>query len=164
MEEAFYLTPQFWSSASFIVFLFLIFRPVGRYINKALDTRSGQIAEELATARRLREEAQELLSVYQKKQQESLQEAQAMLVQTKQDAAKMALQAEEDLKVALDKRLKLSVEKIAQAETKALQDVQNHVVDIAIAAARAILQEHLIRGGNQELVKQAAAELERKLH
>jgi len=165
MEEALYLTPQFWVSVSFAVFLLMVFRPVGRFLAKSLDTRSAQIAEELALAQRLREEAHATLAVYQKKQDESLQEAKLILAQTQEDAAHIAEQAEIDLKAALEKRMKLVMEKIAQAEVKALQDVQNHVVDIAIAAARTLIQEHLLRGGgNEELIKQAAQELERKLH
>lgn len=163
-EEAFYLTPTFWVACSFLVFMIAIFRPVGRYIGNALDNRSALIAQELNEARRLREEAELLLASYQKKQQEALAEAQAILSQTQKDADAMGAQAELDLKAALDKRMKLAVEKINQAEHKALQDVQDHVVDIAIAAARTLIAEHLTRGGNEEIIKQAASDLERKLH
>jgi F-type H+-transporting ATPase subunit b len=163
-EEAFYAEPVFWVAVSFAIFALLVCRPLLRFIAKALDSRSAQIAGELAEARRLREEAEATLAVYQKKQQESLAEAKAMLAKTEEDAARMASAAEVELRAVLDKRIKLSMEKIAQAETKALQDVQNHVVDIAIAAARALIQEHLTRGGNEDIIKQAAVELERKLH
>jgi F-type H+-transporting ATPase subunit b len=163
-ETAFYLEPEFWVTVSFVMFVLLAFRPVAEMIAKTLDSRSALIGEELSQARKLREEAQETLKAYQKKQQESLEEAALMLKQTQEDAKRMAAQAETELKSALEKRMKLATDKIAQAETKALQDVQNHVVDIAIAAARTIIAEHLSRGGNEELIKQAALELERKLH
>jgi F-type H+-transporting ATPase subunit b len=164
MEEAFYFQPAFWVALSFVVFVVLACRPAGRFIANSLDSRSARIAGELAEAQKLREEAAETLAVYQKKQSESLEEARQMLAKTQQDAERMAKDAEVELKAAIDKRIKLSVEKIHQAEAKALQDVQNHVVDIAIAAARTIIQDHLERGGSEEIIKQAAGELERKLH
>ena len=165
MKKRFYLDPHFWVSLSFGIFVLLTWRPVARVITKTLDTRSAQIAQELAEARRLREEAQATLQLFLKKQAESLKETEEMLARAKLDAARMAEQAEAELKSALDKRMKLASDRIAQAETKALQDVQNHVVDIAIAAARTLIQEHLGRSGGKELIKQqAASELERKLH
>jgi len=163
-EEAFYLDPKFWVALSIVVFFLLAMRPIGRLLAKALDARSAQIAADLAEARRLREEAQAMLDLYKKKQQESLKEAESLLAQAKVDAAQMAEHAEAELKSALDKRMKLASERIAQSEAKALQDVQNHVVDIAIAAARTLIREHLERSGGKDLIRQAAQELERKLH
>jgi len=164
MEGPVYLDPHFWVAVSFAVFVLLVFKPLGRAFTKVLDERSAQIAADLAEARRLREEAEATLQVYRKKQQESLHEAEALLAKARQDAATMAAQAEAELKAALDKRIKLAGDRIAQAEATALRDVQNHVVDLAIAAARSLIQEHLGRSGEKELIRQAAAELERKLH
>jgi F-type H+-transporting ATPase subunit b len=164
MEEAFYLDPRFWVAVAFAVFVLLAFKPLGRALTRMLDARSAQIASELAEARRLREEAQATLQMYRQKQQESLQEAENLLARAKEDAARMGLEAEAELKTAMDKRMKLATDRIAQSEAKALQDVQNHVVDIAIAAARTLIQEHLGRSGGKDLIKQAANELERKLH
>ena len=164
MEEPFYLDPHFWVAVSFVVFVILAGKPIGRALAKLLDARSAEIAHELSEARRLREEAQATLDMYRTKQKESLAEAEKLLEQAKQEAAHMASQAEADLKVALDKRLKLASDRIAQSEAKALQEVQSHVVDIAIAAARTLIAEHLSRSGGKELIKQAATELERKLH
>ncbi len=164
IEEAFYLSPPFWVAVSFVVFALLVFRPVGRILASVLDKRSLQIAAELAQAQRLREEAQETLALYQQKQRESLQEAERILSDTREDAQRLARQAEADLKLAIEKRSKLAMEHITQAEARALQDVQQHVVDIAIAAARTIMQDYLARGGNSELVQQAATDLGRKLH
>jgi F-type H+-transporting ATPase subunit b len=164
MEEPFYLVPTFWVAVSFVVFMALAFKPLGRAFAKLLDARSVEIASELAEAHRLREEAQAALDLYRKKQQESLKEAEAILTQAQRNVAQMAAQAETELKAVLAKRTKLAEDRIAQSETKALQDVQNHVVDIAIAAARTLISEHLNRSGGKELIQQAAAELERKLH
>jgi len=164
MEEPFYLVPTFWVAVSFFVFVGMAAKPLGKAFANMLDTRSAQIASELEQAKRLREEAQAVYEHYRTKQAESLKEAEAMLARAKEDAAQMATHAEAELKSMLDKRMKLANERIAQSETKALENVQNHVVDIAIAAARSLISEHLERGGSKELTLQAAAELERKLH
>ncbi len=93
-QEVFYLSPEFWVAVSFVAFVALVSKPLAGAIAKALDARSAQIAGELAEAHRLREEAQALLLAYQKKQRESLAEAEAMLAQTREDAKRMGELAE----------------------------------------------------------------------
>lgn len=160
----FALEAEGWVTVSFLTLIAFSARPLFKAMAKGLDKRSEQIAQELAEARRLREEAQEALQAYQKKQAEAAKEAEQMLASAAAEAERMVQQSEVDLNKMLEKRMKLAMDKIAQAESKALQDVQSHVVDIAVSVARTIISDHLARAGNTDIVKQAAAELERKLH
>ena len=156
--------PSTWVLVSFVLFIGLVAKPVGRIITKSLDDRAAKIRTELDEAVRLREEAQEVLASYQKRQQESMKEAEEIVAKAHEDAARIKSQAEENLKTAIDNRMKLAMEKIAQSEAKALQDVQNHVVDIAISAARSIILDHMDKSSGQELVKFAISDIERKIH
>lgn len=156
--------PTFWVLVSFVIFIALVWKPLGRIIIHALDSRSEKIKAELEEAVRLREEAQTILANYQKKEQESLAEAERIVEQTKADAAAMARKAEMELKDTLEKRKALAISKISHAETKAIQAVQEHVVDIAVSAAKTVVQEHIASGKGDELVKLATADIERKLH
>lgn len=163
-HEAFYLEPVFWVAISFCVFMVLAIRPLVVIITNALDARAKQIADELAEARRLREEAAAVLASYQKKQQESLQEAEAMLASTRADATRIIDKAEADLKLALDRRMKMAADRIAQAEVKALQDVQERVTDIALAAAQKLIVDHLAKGGDEELIRKVSSDVAAKIH
>lgn len=157
--------PVLWVVISFAVFVAAAARPVYRLITTGLDARSARIQSELDQAARLREEAQVTLAAYRKKQAEVLKEAEDILTRTRADAEQMAHTAKADLQLALEKRGKLALERIAQAEAKALQEVQNHMIDIAIGAARAIIKAHVGKGtGSDELVKLATADIERKMH
>lgn len=164
MGEPIYMDPEFWVAVAFVLLVVIGFRPLKRVMFKGLDAHSAQVADELAQARRLREEAQTLLVAYQKKQRDSLREAEAILNGAKKEAAAMYAQAEAQLQAAVEKRKKLAMEKIAQAESKALQDVQSHVADIAVSVARTVIASRVARSGNDDALKQVAAELEHKLH
>lgn len=164
VHESFYQEPVFWVAIAFVIFMSLALRPLCRVIAKGLDSSSKKIAEELAEAKRLRLEAEAVLASYQKKQRESLQEAEAMLASAKADADRIAAKAESDLNTALDKRLKAAMDKIAQTEAKALQDMQGYVADIALNTAKKLLSESIGKDGGETLVKEAAAEVARKLH
>ncbi len=157
---------EFWVAVSFVLFVVLIYKytPVPRIITGSLDSRAASIASELEKARALRAEAEQVLADYRRRQSEVEQEAADILAKTRHDAEEIARNAGIELQRALDKHSRAAMEKIAQAEAKAVKDVQNHMVDLAIAAARAIMRDYLAKGGSNELLKVAAAEIERKLH
>ena len=163
-EESLLHNPTFWVAIAFAVFVILAAKPVARLLTRSLDDRALKIKTELDEARRLREEAEAVLAAYQQKQRESLREAEAILSMAREEANRFNTEKKAELQQALDKRMKLGLEKIAQAEAKALEDVQSHVVDIAIGAARTIIQEHMTKGAADDLFKTALEGIERKLH
>lgn len=156
--------PILWVAVSFVIFCLLSGKKLWQIITAALDSRSQKIKAELEEAVRLREEAQTLLNAYQQRQQEVLAEAERILTQTKADAKAIAEKAEADLQQSLEKRKAMAMQRIAQSETKAIQAVQQHVVDIAISAAKMVVTDQLKAGYGQELIKLAASDVEKKLH
>src|SRR5262245_65879928 len=80
-------TAEFWVAVSFVgFFLILFYYKVPALIAKALDDRAAAIRKELDEARRLREEAQNLLADYQKKHRNAGQEAEAIVEQARREA------------------------------------------------------------------------------
>lgn len=157
--------PKVWIAVSFVLFFAMIWKvDVFGKIARALDERGRKIKDELEEATRLREEAQATLAAYQAKQALVMQEAEQMLAATRADADAMAKAARDELKAGLEKRTRLAMDRIAQAEAKAVQDVQAHMVDIAMAASRAIVKEYSSQGGSEELIRLAVSDVERKIH
>jgi F-type H+-transporting ATPase subunit b len=156
--------PKLWVTASFITFVLLAYKKIAAFACKALDDRSARIAHELEQAARLRKEAEEVLAQYKQKQQEYLKEAESILDAARKDAEKMREYAENELKASLDARMKQAIDRIAQEENTAVGDVRDHVVDIALAAARSIIADHVGSMSQEELIKLALADIERKVH
>lgn len=157
--------PVFWVAVSFVGFLLIaVYLKLPSMLIRALDSRSARIKEELDRARSLREEAEQILASYKQKQSEYLKEAESMLAKARDDADLLRANAEKDLKNTLDARMKNALERIAQEEEKAIADVRNHVVDIALAAARALIIDHAGSASQEELLKLALADIERKVH
>ncbi len=164
MEESILHNPVFWVAASFALFVILSFKKAKALLLGALDGRSARIADELSRARRLREEAENVLAEYKKRQAEYMKEAEAMLNKAREDADALTLRSEKELKETLDGRMKQALDKIAREEDLAIQEVRNHVVDIALAAARAVIVTHVGKLPQEELIKLALADIERKIH
>jgi len=126
---------EFWVLIAFVIAVgFLIYKAKGKVI-AALDERAAKIKTELDQAQRLREEAQEKLAEYQRKQRDALKEAEAIVAHAKVEAERVAAQAARDLEAAIERRKRLALEKIALTETKALAEVRNLAVDLAVACS-----------------------------
>jgi F-type H+-transporting ATPase subunit b len=155
--------PTFWTAIAFVIFVVALFKPVKKALIAGLDSRIEQIRAEVEEAQRLREEAQALLASYQRKQREAAQEAEEIVMQAKADAAIHRAEAEKALSDLLKRQEALAVEKIAQAEAAAVQEVREIAVDLAIAATEKILAEKVRGDLSDRLVDKAIGELPQKL-
>ena len=161
---AFYLEAEFWLTVAFIIFVGLLIRPMTRMITSALDDRSDAIAKELDEAARLREEAQAALADYQRKQRDAAKETEEILARAEAEAKRMGETAARDLAAALERRGQLAMEKIAQAEARAVDEVRDAAVDIALNATRKLIEENVDEPKSAALVEDAIKELPDKLH
>jgi F-type H+-transporting ATPase subunit b len=135
--------PEFWVLIAVVIFVIAVWKPAGRALGGMLDSRATRIAGELDEARRLRDEAEQLLAEYQKKQREAEGDAQAIITHAKEEADLIAQQSARDLQQALERRTRLAEERIAQAEAKAVDEIRAAAVDVAIAAAREVIVSEL---------------------
>ena len=155
---------EFWVLVAFLIAIAGLVWKAGPMITKALDDRSAKIKADLDEAARLRGEAQKTLADYQRKQRDALKEAEQIVAQAKGEAERVAKQAERDLALALERRQKQAVEKIALAEAKAVAEVRNVAVDVAIAAVRRMLADDLDPARKSAMVDEAIADLSRRLN
>jgi F-type H+-transporting ATPase subunit b len=157
--------PLFWVLVSFLAFVaLLVYYRVPAAVTKALDDRADGIRKELDEARRLREEAQALLSDYQRKAREAEKEAQSIIEQAKREAEALAADSRKALAESLDRRSKIAEEKIARAEAQALSEVRSTAVETALAAAHEILKTRASGQTAESLVSQSISDLRGKLN
>lgn len=157
-------TPEFWVAIGFILFVLAVAKPAYRAAVGGLDTRTERIRTSLDDATRLREEAQHLLAEYQRKQRDAAKEIDELLASARAEAERATENGKAALDASVKRREQLAVDKIAQAETDALQAVRNAAVDVAIAATRRLLSSKMDSAGNAALIDNAIAELPQKLH
>src|ERR1700740_2589640 len=89
--------PEFWVALAFVVIVAVAIRLVLPTVNAGLDSRANLIRVQIEEAKKLREDAQALLAEYQKKQRDAMAEAEQIIAQAKTDAARLRVEAEQDL-------------------------------------------------------------------
>ncbi|MEQ8394133.1 F0F1 ATP synthase subunit B [Thalassobaculum sp.] len=155
--------PTFWVAVSFVLFVALTFKMVWQKVTTALDARADEIRNRLEEAQNLREEAQAAKANYQRLQRDALKEAEAILAHAREEAKRMREDGEKKLEASLARREQLAVEKIAAAEAKALQDVREQMVDLAMAATRQLIESNIDGSVRSRLVADAVAEIPTRL-
>lgn len=157
--------PEYWVLLSFLIFCgILVYMGVPKLLGKSLDDRAERIRHELDEARRLREEAQALLTEYQKKAREAEEEAKSIIVQARKEAEALEKDTEKKLAETVERRKKMAEEKIARAEAQAISDVKSSAVDAAVAAAEKIISSKVKDGAGNKLIESGIKSLSNRLN
>ena len=157
--------PEYWVLIAFLIFCAILLKAgVPAMIGKLLDARADTIRHELDEARRLREEAQTLLSDYQRKQRDAEGEAKTIVDNAKREAEQFAADTRKQLAEQLERRIKLAEEKIARAEAQAVSEVRATAVDGALAAAGKILAGKATGTAGTGLIDESIRDLKSKLN
>lgn len=157
--------PAFWVALGFIGFFgILLYFKLPAIIGKQLDDRADRIRTELDEAEKLREDAQALFAEYQRRQREAMATAEEIVAKAREDAEIIRKDSEAELQATLTRRGQLAEAKIAQAEEKALAEVQNIAVDVAISAAAKLMGDKLNDDQSNALVDQSIKDLQTQLN
>lgn len=150
---------------AFIVFLavLVVLRVPGKLAGM-LDARAENIRKELEAARKMREEAQALLSSYERKQRDVREQADRIVANARTEAAAAAEKAKADLQVAIARRLQSAEEQIASAEAAAIREVKNRAAEVAVQVAGEVLARQMDAARANALIDDAISTVQSKLH
>jgi len=150
---------------AFILFIgVLVYMGIPGKLTGMLDARAAGIKADLEEARTLRDEARALLSSYEKKQKDVQVQSERIVSQAKAEAQAAAVQAKEDLKESIARRLIAAEEQIASAEAGALRAVREQAVTLAVAAAGDVLARQMTAQRTSDSIDAAIAQVEAKFH
>jgi F-type H+-transporting ATPase subunit b len=154
-----------WATIALVIFLaVVIYIKVPGMIAKSLDARAAKISSELDEARKLRDEAQQLLGQFQRKRKEAEQEAADIVAAAKREAEQLAAEAHKKTEDYVTRRTALAEQKIGQAEREAISEVRSSAVDIAVEAARTLLAAKVDAKAGADFFKSALQDVKAKLN
>jgi F-type H+-transporting ATPase subunit b len=156
---------EFWVAVAFILFLLALMRlGAHRSVLGALDDRRARVQAELDEARRLREEAQAVLTEYKLRQHEVEQEALALIRSAEAEGERLQAEARAKVEEFVARRTKMAENKIAQAEAQALAEVRGAAAEAAVAAAEKILGDTVKGKVADTVIADGIRELQTKLN
>ncbi|MGL4440534.1 MAG: ATP F0F1 synthase subunit B [Bosea sp. (in: a-proteobacteria)] len=154
-----------WSAVGLVIFFAILVKfGVHNTILQALDSRGEKIAAELAEAKKLREDAQKLLAEYEAKRKAAEAEADAIIAAAKDEADRLAKDAEVKMNDFITRRTKTAELKIAQAEAQASADVRAAAADAATKAAEQVLRSQMTGKAGADLLAKSLGDVKSKLN
>lgn len=145
--------PVTWVAIAVLLFIgIVVYLGVPKKLMAALDDRAQQIQNELDEARKLREEAQELLASYTRKQRAAEKEAEEIVALAKHEAKLYAEEMRANLKEQLARRAETANARIAQAEANATALVRDRAVEMAVKAAESAISTSVTSAAKAKLV------------
>lgn len=151
-----------------LAFLFfiaiLVYYKVPQLIGGLLDKRAEGIRGDLAEARRLREEAQEIYASYERRQREVKTQAADIVANAKREATTEAEKAKKALQVSIERRLKAAEDQISSAEGDAVRAVRDSAIQTAIAAAGEVLGKQVTAAERGKGIDKAIDDVARRLN
>ena len=156
---------EFWEAVGFVlVIAILLWKGVPGMVGKMLDQRSAVISAELNEARRLREEAARLLADYKAKAAGAEREADSILHDARAEATRFAEVSRADLSAQIARRAQAAQDRIAQAETAAMNEIRALAADSAAAAAQKLIAARMDQARAGSLISNSIKDLGAKLN
>jgi F-type H+-transporting ATPase subunit b len=154
-----------WSAVGLLIFFAILWKfGVHTMVLGALDARGEKIAAELAEARKLREDAQALLAEYEAKRKAAEAEAEQIVAAARDEADRLARDAETKMTDFVARRTRTAELKIAQAEAQASADVRAAAADAAARAAEQVLRGQMTGKAGADMLARSLGDIKGKLN
>ena len=155
---------SFYAFVALVIFVGLtLYFGIPKIVGKMLDGQIKKIADDIAEAKKLREEAAALLVEYEQKRAAAESEAAGIIAAAKEEATRLTAEAQASLADLVTRRTKSVEDKIAQAEAQAIAEVRARSADVAIEAARLVLTDEMSKKGGT-VVDKAIADVANRLN
>ena len=159
------LEAEFWVAISFLILLGIIWKTGGlKAMVGGLDARGARIRAELDEARRLREEAAQVLASYQARRVEAEREAEGIIAGAREEAERVAAETHQRMQDFVARRTAAAEAKIEQAEAQATAQVRAAAAEAAIRVSEAILRERVTGDVAENLLAKSLADVKHKLN
>ena len=144
---------------AFVIFLGLVYRYGRVSFLTWIDGEIQKVRHQLDEAKKLRADAEKTLAEYKTKQAAALAEADSLIRNAKEEAARLKSESEVELKASLARHEQQVMERIRIAEAAALMDVRQRAIDLAMDMARNALAAKVQGATASGLIDQAIAEM-----
>jgi F-type H+-transporting ATPase subunit b len=155
--------PTLWVAVAAVVFVALVWRPLGAMMAKALDARAQKIRDEIDESEQLLAEAKTLLARYTGQLAGAETEARRIIEQAEAEAKQIQERAAKELEHALATRQQHVLDRIKQAEASAVAEIRDATVAVTMDAARRGLASHLHDDQRDMLVQKAVGAVQNNL-
>ena len=150
-----------WTVITFLIVLAILRWKAWGPLMETLDARAKQIEDSLLKAEKVTAQAEAQAEKNEKVLQEARNEAQEIVTKARDAGDKLKQKLETDGKEQYDNMLDKAKRQIKTAKQKALSEIKNTVVDIALEASEKVLKRNLNNEDNKKMIEETVDEFKR---
>jgi F-type H+-transporting ATPase subunit b len=149
-----------WTLILFFATMYVLYKFAFPPIAEALEKRAAAVRENLDSAERTREEADELLAEYRQRLKEAREQADDIVVRARKASEAAVAEAAAEGK-AKREELVAAARKDIEAETRrSLEQIRKEVADLTVLATEKVTRKSLDDADQKRLVEEALAEVD----
>tara|TARA_A100001011_G_C13891305_1_gene667123 strand:- start:29 stop:526 length:498 start_codon:yes stop_codon:yes gene_type:complete len=134
----------FWVAISFFIFLgILLYFKIPQTVIRTLSEKIEIIKNDIDSAEKLKDEAKNILSDYERKLSNSKNEVKLMIAKANESNEKTILKTNSDFHLQIENRRRNAEDRIKQMKNQAFKDVKNVSVRVSISAVEKLLKNSL---------------------
>jgi F-type H+-transporting ATPase subunit b len=149
-----------WTLVIFFISFYVLKRKAFGPIANAIEQRRAAVRENIESAERSRDEAQQLLDEYKEQLAKSRHEASEIIERARRTAEESARQAKEELRAEKERGIEQVQEAIAAETRQALDQIKNEVADLTLLATEKVVGRALDAGEQRRLIDEALGEVD----
>ena len=135
----------FWVMISFFAFIgLLIYFKIPQKIKTTLEENINNIKNQIDEADKLKEDAKNILTEYEKKISSSKTEVKQMISRASEEAEKNVIKTNQEFHNLMESRKKNAEERIKQLKNQALKDIKNASVKVAIESVEKLIKNVIL--------------------
>ncbi|MBR0238970.1 MAG: F0F1 ATP synthase subunit B [Thermoguttaceae bacterium] len=152
----------FWTAVVFIITLLVLGKFAWKPIVEGLDKREQGIADQIAQAEKMNQDAQLTLAEYKSQLADAKAEVAAMIEQARQSAEKSRQLILEKAKADAEAESKRAKTEIELAKKEAMQQLADNAADLALVLAGKICQKDLDKSAHAKLINEAVENFQKQ--
>lgn len=152
-------------SISFIIFIAaIIYFKAPKFVAKLIDGQIAKIKGQLREASSVKEDAQTLLANLQKKHEEAEEQANRITEQAQKDKELALEEAKNAIQGLVNRKLQNSREQVRASEAKAIANIRNQAIDLAIDAASEVIFRSMGGDDRRTIIDQSIKDINKYLN
>jgi F-type H+-transporting ATPase subunit b len=148
-----------WVAISFIIFVILVFKPIKNMMLTNLDNKISELKSQLNESRKLKEDAEKLLTEHNKKYKETLIKIKKINEDAIYESKIIKKKVEEDIKNSVLRKEKAYKQLSSQMELKVREDLKNEIIKKTIYYTEFKIKKKLNKSHNSKLISESLSKL-----
>ena len=153
----------FWVSLSFIIFVFITFKPILTQLSDSLDKKINDLKKNIDESKKLKIEAEKLYKEQLEKQKDNQNLIKRIKEDTNKEIIRMKSQIEQDIEQSMLRRINNYNLMSSQMENNLKDEMKKHIMEKVIKYTEIRIKQNLSNKQNIQLVENSIINIPKKI-